>query len=99
VHLGGVANLPTGGEPLDVRISEAGLDILEANEEILGRLQWSDIGRLEAGAPKGRLLGKSKGGSRLVVRTKHGDASFEIPDMDPEDLRAEVAELSARYGR
>jgi hypothetical protein len=99
IHLGGVANLPSHGEPLDVRISEAGLDILQADEEILGRLQWSDIGRLEAGAPKGRLLGKSKGGSRLVVRTKHGDASFEIPDMDPEDLRAEVAELSARYGR
>jgi hypothetical protein len=99
VHLGGVANLPTHGEPLDVRISEAGLDILQANEEILGRLQWSDIGRLEASAPKGRLLGKNKGGSRLVVRTKHGDASFEIPDMDPEELRAEVAEMSARYGR
>ncbi len=99
IHLGGVANLPTRGEPLDVRISEAGLDILQANEEILGRLQWSDIGRLEVSGPKGRLFGGNKGGSRLLVRTQHGDATFEIPDLSPEELRTEVAEMSARYGR
>ena len=47
VHLGGVANLPTKREGLGLRLSADGLDILQGEGEIIGRLIWDEIEALE----------------------------------------------------
>jgi hypothetical protein len=37
--------------------------------------------------------------ARLVVRTAHGDASFEIPGFATDELRDRIEPLISRYGR
>jgi hypothetical protein len=96
-HLGGVANLPTGRDGLDLRLSESGLDILQPEGEIIGRLHWNEIDALEVVAVRGRLRRQARTLSRIVVRTKHGDASFEVPGLSSEDLEARVEPLISRY--
>jgi len=97
-HLGGVANLPTGRDGLDLRLSGHGLDIYQREGEIIGRLHWDEIDALEVVAVRGRLRRQARTLSRIVVRTKHGDASFEIPGLSSEDLEARVEPLVSRYG-
>jgi hypothetical protein len=97
-HLGGVANLPTGRDGLDLRLSESGLDILQPEGDIIGRLHWNEIDTLEVSAVRGRLRRQMRSQSRILVRTKHGDASFEIPGLSSDELEARVEPLLSRYG-
>ena len=98
IHLGGVANLPTKREGLSVRLSEDGLDIMQGEHDIIGRLIWDEIEALEV--PNLRVRRRSKQlRARLVVRTPHGDASFEVPDIAAEELRDRVEPLMRLYGR
>jgi chemotaxis protein histidine kinase CheA len=98
VHLGGVANLPTKREGLSVRLSADGLDIMQSPREIIGRLVWDEIEALEV--PNLRMRRRQKQArARLVVRTPHGDASFEVPEISAEDLRDRVEPLMGLYGR
>ncbi len=96
-HLGGVANLPTGRNGLDMRLSDQGLDILKPEGEIIGRLHWEEIDSLEVVSVRSRLRRQAKPQSRIVVRTKHGDATFEIPGVSSEELKARVEPLRDRY--
>jgi hypothetical protein len=96
-HVGGVANLPTGRDGLDLRLSELGLDILQPEGQIIGRLQWNEIDALEVFAVRGRIRKQARTLSRIVVRTKHGDANFEVPGLDSGDLEARVEPLVSRY--
>jgi hypothetical protein len=98
IHLGGVANLPTKREGLSVRLSSDGLDIMQGPRSIIGRLVWDEIEALEAPNVRARRRQKQVR-ARLVVRTPHGDASFEVPDVTAEDLRDRVEPLMRRYGR
>jgi hypothetical protein len=98
VHLGGVANLPTKREGLSVRLSADGLDIMQGPRDIIGRLVWDEIEALEV--PNLRARRRSKQArARLVVRTPHGDASFEVPEVSADDLRERVEPLMRLYGR
>ncbi len=99
IHLGGVANLTTHRQPVDLRLWEPGLDIVRADDEIIGRLGWEDIEALEVPAPRGLLRRRAPAHAQLVVRTESGDASFEIPELTPEELRARVQTLIDRFGR
>jgi hypothetical protein len=96
IHLGGVANLPTGRAGLDLRMSEQGLDIMRANDEIVGRLPWSDIEALEVPSRRRRRR-QNPAAAKLVVRTRQGDASFEIPGFSSEELRDRVELRLDRY--
>jgi hypothetical protein len=98
IHLGGVANLPTSAEGIDLILSEDGLDIMRNDDEILGRLVWGEIDALEVPAARGRRRRRNSR-ARLVVRTRHGDASFEIPAFSSDELRRRVDPLVARFGR
>ncbi|HWE58943.1 MAG TPA: hypothetical protein VG228_04540 [Solirubrobacteraceae bacterium] len=98
VHLGGVANLPTKREGLSVRLSADGLDIMQGPRDIIGRLVWDEIEALEVPNLRARRRSKQVR-ARLVVRTPHGDASFEVPDVEADELRERVAPLMALYGR
>jgi hypothetical protein len=96
VHLGGVANLPSTDHGIDLRISGEGLDILTGEEEILGRLVWSEIDALEVPEARGRRRRRGAR-ARLVVRTKQGDASFEIPAFSSAELSERIEPLVLRY--
>lgn len=97
IHLGGVANLPTKRAGLGVRLSADGLDILQGEHDIIGRLIWDEIEALEV--PNLRALRRRQQlRARLVVRTPHGDASFEVPDISADDLRERVEPFMRLYG-
>jgi hypothetical protein len=97
VHLGGVANLPTKREGLSVRLSEEGLDIMQGPRDIIGRLVWDEIEALEVPNLRPRRRAKQTR-ARLIVRTPHGDASFEVPDIPAEDLRERVEPFMRLHG-
>ena len=98
IHLGGVANLPTKREGLGVRVSQDGLDIMQGRHEIIGRLVWDEIETFEV--PDLRIRRRHKQvRARLIVRTPHGDANFEVPNVSGEELRGQVKPLLQLYGR
>ena len=99
IHLGGVANLPASKEGLDLRLTGDGLDNLQSDDEIVGRLPWDEIDTLEVPQQRSRRRRQPNGRARLVVRTRHGDASFEIPGFSPDELRDRIEPLIGRYGR
>lgn len=96
-HLGGVANLPAGRDGLDLRLSANGLDILQPDGDIIGRLHWNEIDALEVQSVRGRLRRSARSQSRVVVRTKHGDASFEVPGFSSDELGSRVDPLVSRF--
>lgn len=99
VHLGGVANLAAGTSDIELRLSEHGLDIVRGADETLGRLTWDEIRALDV--PTGRSIRRRRRDSRtnLIVRTAHGEATFAVPAVSPEELREHVDPLLQRYAR
>jgi hypothetical protein len=95
VHLGGVASLPSA-EEIALRLSDEGLDLMQDDGTIVGRLGWEDISALEVTVPHGRR--RRKGSPRLVVHTAGGSARFEVPDLSGEELQERLQPLMTRYG-
>jgi hypothetical protein len=98
IHLGGVANLEPGERDIELRLSEVGLDIVRGVDETLGRLTWEDIHELTVPPPRGLLRLRRDARAHLVVRTENGDASFEVPEVGPDELREHLAPLIERHG-
>ncbi len=96
VHLGGVASLPSP-EEIALRLSEDGLDLLQDDGTIVGRLGWPDIAALEVTVPHGRRRRHSA--PRLVVHTAGGSARFEVPGLSGAELQDQVEPLMTRFGR
>lgn len=99
IHLGGVANLAPGERDIELRVSHFGLDIVRGNEEPLGRLTWSDIRTLSVPPGRGLRRRRRDGRAHLIIHTDHGDASFEVPAVAPEELREHLAGIVGRHGR
>ena len=95
VHLGGVATLPSA-EEIALRLSEDGLDLLQDDGTIVGRLGWTEIAALEVTVPHGRR--RRRNAPRLVVHTAGGSARFEVPGLSGEELQDQVQPLMARFG-
>ncbi len=87
VHLGGIANLAPAESDIQLEFSEHGLDVIRGSDTILGRLGWEDIRALEVPDARGWRRRRREQAGHLVVRTDHGDASFEIPGLTSDDLR------------
>ncbi len=96
VHLGGVANLPREG--IELRLSAHGLDIMRSDDEILGRLMWSEIDSIDVPSSRVRRR-RNRDRARLVVRTGQGDASFEVPGFSSDELHERITPLVTRFGR
>ncbi len=90
VHLGGIANLAPAESDIQLEFSEHGLDVIRGSDTILGRLGWEDIRALEVPEPRGWRRRRQERPGHLVVRTDHGDASFEIPGLTSNDLRDHI---------
>jgi hypothetical protein len=94
VHLGGIGNLSRGEASLELRFSDAGIDIVRTETSTtLGRLQWSEIVTLETPRPRGRRRRRTR--AQLLVRTARGEAHFEIPGVSEDELRGYVDPLFA----
>jgi hypothetical protein len=97
LHLGGIETLPVRSSLLELRFSEAGLDVVDPRDgEAIGRLPWEDIAGLELSPPRRSLRRPRPGGAELVVRTERGLARFELPDVGEEQARHDLAPVLAR---
>jgi hypothetical protein len=98
IHLGGVAGLRPGEAEIELRLSDDGLDISRRPGELFGRLTWTEMHGLEVPPIRGLLRRRRDPRAHLVVRAEHGDASFEIPAVAPEELREHLQPLLVRHG-
>jgi hypothetical protein len=97
VHLDGVPELARNESELELRFSERGLEVLrDSDEATLARIPWEDLRGLNIEPPKGRLRRRRPGGARLVVHIDYGDAAFEIPGIEPDELRRRLTPARVR---
>lgn len=98
VHLGGIGNLSKGEASLELRFSDAGLDIVRTdNSSTIGRLEWQEIDALETPRPRGRRRRRRR--AQLLIRTSRGEAHFEIPGVSEAELRGHIEPLLAANRR
>jgi hypothetical protein len=97
VHLGGIANLEPAESGIELRLSEVGLDIARGPVELLGRLRWAEIRSLDVPPARGLRRRRRSGGAQLVIRTRHGDATFEVPAASADELEAQLNPLRQRH--
>jgi hypothetical protein len=95
IHLGGIANLTAAEPEVELLLAEPGLDIIRGGGEVLGRLEWEHVRALEVPPPRRRL--RRPGPTHLVIRTTRGDASFEVPGVEAEELRQHLAPILEAY--
>jgi hypothetical protein len=89
-HVGGIANLPSGASDLELRFSDAGLDIAREGKP-LGRLTWREITSVDTPSMTGRRRRRQRVDGTIVVRSASGSASFEVSGMSAEELREQLA--------
>jgi hypothetical protein len=99
VHLGGIANLEPSEQDIELLMSPEGLDIIRARNDVLGRLEWDQVKALEVPQPRSRRRMRKPGPTHLVIRTLRGDASFEVPEVTPAELRKHLAPVIAEHLR
>ncbi len=92
VHVGGIANLRSGAGDIELRFSEAGLDLTRADQP-LGRLTWREITAVETPSGAGRRRRRQRSDGTIVIRSANGSATFEIPGVSPDELREHLAPL------
>jgi hypothetical protein len=96
VHLNGIETLYQGDDDLELRLSEAGLDVLKrSNGAAIGRLEWSEIETVELPAPKRGLRGRRRS-RELHVSTDRGQAQFELPGLTEDELHEYLEPTLAR---
>jgi hypothetical protein len=96
VHLGGIANLAPAESDLELHFSDDGLDIVRGTGHIFGRLRWEEITALDVPEQRGLLKRRRQQSAHLVIRSKPGDASFEIPALTAAELREQLEPLRSR---
>jgi hypothetical protein len=85
VHTSGIETLKQGDKDLELRLSEAGLDVLRQSTGVaIGRLDWAEITRVEVEEVKKGLRGR-KVSQTLQVKTSRGQATFELPGLTEEE--------------
>jgi hypothetical protein len=97
IHLGGIANLAPAEDGIELLMSHDGLDIIRGSSDVLGRLEWAQVKALEVPLPRGRRRMRRPGPTHLVIRTARGDASFEVPEVSPVELRQHLAPVIAEH--
>jgi hypothetical protein len=96
VHLSGIESLRNGESDLELRFSDAGLDLIKASSgAAIGRLLWSEIHDVDvAGARRGLRPGRRA--QELHVSAQRGRASFELPGMTAEQVKEHLEPVLAR---
>jgi hypothetical protein len=96
VHVSGIESLRNGESDLELRFSDAGLDLLKASSgAAIGRLLWSEIHGAEvAGSRRGLRPGRRV--QELHVRAQSGQAVFQLPGMTAEQVAEHLEPVLAR---
>jgi hypothetical protein len=96
VHVSGIESLRNGESDLELRFSDAGLDLLKASSgAAIGRLLWSEIhGAHVAGSRRGLRPGRRV--QELHVRAQSGQAVFQLPGMTAEQVKEHLEPVLAR---
>jgi hypothetical protein len=96
IHVSGIETLYQGEDDLELRLSEAGLDVLKrSNGAAIGRLEWSEIETVVLPAPK-RGLRNRRRPRELHVSTDRGQAQFELPGLTDQELHEYLEPALAR---
>ncbi len=86
VHLGGIESLRNGESDLELRFSDAGLDLLKPSSgAAIGRLVWSEIHSVEVASSR-RGLRPGRRVPELHVRAQSGRATFQLPGTTSEQV-------------
>jgi hypothetical protein len=97
VHSGGIESLRAGEPDIELRFSDAGLDVLKRSTgAAIGRLDWTEIDSIELLPPRrGLRVGRRKTRT-LHVETDRGRASFELQGLSEDQLAEYVQPLLER---
>ncbi len=98
-HLGGIADLASPEEGVELWFSEHGLDLIRSTKEPLGRLQWGELRSIEVVDARGRFALRRAPHTYLVIRGAQGDASFEVPGSSAARVRNRLADLAGQNVR
>lgn len=91
VHVRGVGSLSRGRADLELRISEAGLNIFDAETRMsVGQLPWTEIEALALPRRRRRLRRRAP---RLEITTREGRACFELPGLTEAQVRDHLAQF------
>ena len=96
VHVSGIESLRNGESDLELRFSDAGLDLIKASSgAAIGRLLWSDIHDVEVErARRGMRPGRRP--QELRVRAQSGQAVFQLPGMTEQQVSEHLEPVLAR---
>lgn len=96
VHVSGIESLRNGESDLELRFSDAGLDLLKASSGgAIGRLLWSEIHSVDVASPR-RGLRPGRRVQELHVRAQSGQAVFQLPGMTSEQVNQHLEPALAR---
>jgi hypothetical protein len=97
VHSGGIESLRAGEPDIELRFSDAGLDVLKRSTgAAIGRLEWSEIDSIELLPPRRGLRGGRRKARTLHVETDRGRASFELHGLTEDQLSEYLQPLLER---
>jgi hypothetical protein len=96
VHVSGIESLRDGETDLELRFSDAGLDLLKASSgATIGRLLWSEIRDVEVASSR-RGLRPGRRVPELHVRAQSGRATFQLPGMTSEQVNVHLEPVLTR---
>jgi hypothetical protein len=96
IHLNGIETLRQGDRDIELRLSDAGLDVLKRSSgAAVGRLEWREIESVELPPPRRGLRGRRRSRA-LHVSTGRGQAQFELPGLTDEELHEHLEPALAR---
>jgi hypothetical protein len=96
VHVSGIESLRDGETDLELRFSDAGLDLLKASSgATIGRLLWSEIRDVEVASSR-RGLRPGRRVPELHVRAQGGRATFQLPGMTSEQVSVHLEPVLTR---
>ncbi len=96
VHVSGIESLRNGESDLELRFSDAGLDLLKASSgAAIGRLLWSEIHSVDVASSR-RGLRPGRRAQELHVRAQSGEAVFQLPGMSSEQINQHLEPALAR---
>ena len=96
VHVSGIEALRNGESDLELRFSDAGLDLLKASSGgAIGRLLWSEIHGVDVASAR-RGLRPGRRVQELRVRAQSGQAIFQLPGMTSEQVNQHLEPVLAR---
>ncbi len=99
VHISGIETLRKGDRDLELRLSDAGLDVLKRSTgAAIGRLEWREIESVDVPPVKRGLRGRHRT-RELHVNTGRGQAQFQLPGLTEEELHEHLEPTLARLGR